>query len=222
MALKARFSVHGPSYSPASSLPCFCFSSVPVCSCFFSTCNSAMSVIFFYGICAGPLRCMFWGAPQTGLAERYHRRLCDDQPFDHGAVSGAVQSAQAGAMPHSLWHRLTCCFLLQAVEFWRFLARLAYKLLPFVAGMYVVRANVFEWLDLPPFGAARYQLVSGWIVCCIAGYAGVVAFGATCSQVATFVRLTSYPMASSCFLILVWIYGNSRLYWISAVLALLG
>lgn len=54
---------------------------------------------FFYGICAGPLRCMFWGAAQTGLAEPYHRRLCDDQSLDDGAVSGVAQSAQAGA-----WH----------------------------------------------------------------------------------------------------------------------
>jgi len=118
---------------------------------------------------------------------------------------------------------LTCWFLLQAEELWRFLAGLTYKLLPFQAGMYVVRANGFEWLDRhPPFGVALYQLVSGWIVCCIAGYGGVVALGATCSQVVTFVRLTIYPLASSYFLILLRIYGNSRFYWLSAALALLG
>ena len=47
VALKARLSVHSPCYSPASSLPCFCFSSVPVCGCLLDTCNSSMSVIFF-------------------------------------------------------------------------------------------------------------------------------------------------------------------------------
>ena len=104
-----------------------------------------------------------------------------------------------------------------------FLTGIAYKLLPFAAGMYVARINGFEWLAKQISGLAKYQLIAGVsVVFFVMGYGVLVVLGATSARMDAYIRFTGYPMAACYFFILAWVHGNCRFYWLSASLAVLG
>ena len=104
-----------------------------------------------------------------------------------------------------------------------FVAGTAYKVLPFVAGMYVARINGFEYLAAQGRRLAKYWVISGVVIVgFVAGYVGWIMSGVTASQANAYINLTGYPMAVCYFLVLACLHGSLFLNCLSTGWALLG